>query len=539
MSTQKLPRWSLPLRTWQREAAEAWWSQQPADALVVACPGAGKTRFAMYISHRLLDASLISQVLIVVPKEHLKGQVARSMIGAGITLDPAFENSVGSLASDVQGAVISYQQVAFAPQVFRRLVRARPTLVILDEIHHAGDDATWGKALRDAFEGARYRVSMSGTPFRSDGTGIPFISYDRGLCIADYSYDYGRALADGVCRPLTFALHGVQAEWISRDGVSIEASFDTALENRRQESERLRTALTQEGWIGTVIARANEQLQTIRQTEHPDAAGLIACMNQEHARFVAKLVHRFAGVEPMIVVSEDDGASAKIRKFSQSRHPWVVAVHMISEGVDIPRLRVGVYASNVGTAMYFRQFCGRFVRSQHDAADKQHAFIFMPDDPSLRPLAASIHLEVQGHLKAKRNGQGGFDPLVTPNTASDTDDFYSAIAAHATNHGVLHGHPTLFALPEIASQAFARDTATLTKPDPVIDLLAEKRAIRREINTLVSRTREQFSVDHRKIHGSLNARFGGSLATASKADLEKRRTELIRWLTKNAYDGFR
>jgi superfamily II DNA or RNA helicase len=556
MSSTKLTRWSLPLRDWQREACDQWWLKKPQDSLIVACPGAGKTRFAMRLSHALLEARLVQRVVIVVPKDHLKGQVARSMIGAGITLDPGFENSVGTLSSDLQGAVVSYQQVAFAPMVFRRMVRAVPTLVILDEVHHAGDDATWGKALRDAFDGAAYRVSMSGTPFRSDGTPIPFVSYDRGLCVPDYSYDYSRALKDGVCRPLTFALHGVQAEWISRDGIAVEATFDTALENKRQESERLRTALTQEGWIGMVIARANEQLHAVRKSGHSDAAGLIVCMNQEHARAVAKLVHRFAGVEPMVVVSEDEDASAKIRKFATSRQPWVVAVHMISEGVDIPRLRVGVYATNVGTPMYFRQFCGRFVRSQSTLSDEQHAFIFMADDPSLRPLAASIHIEVQGHLKAKREFQGGLDSLDVGEADAATDDFYSAIAAHATDNGVLHGHPTLFAIPGMtrtqptsyfsddaapiaAASAAAISSAKEEKQDVVVDLLEQKRAIRREINVLVSRVKTQFNVDHRKIHGSLNNRFGGSLATASKHDLEKRRGELLRWITKNVYDGFK
>jgi superfamily II DNA or RNA helicase len=537
MKSVELPTWSLPLRTWQREATERWWNRKPEDSLIVACPGAGKTRFAMRLSHALLETGRVRRLIVVVPKDHLKGQVARSMIGAGITLDPSFENAAGALSSDVRGAVVSYQQVACAPMLFRRLVRAEPTLVVLDEVHHAGDDAAWGKALRDAFDGAAHRVAMSGTPFRSDGAPIPFVSYDRGLCVPDYSYDYGRALKDGVCRPLTFALHGVQAEWISRDGTAIEASFDTALENKSQESERLRTALTQEGWIGAVIARANEQLQSVRQGGHSDAAGLIVCMHQEHARFVAKLVHRFAGVEPMLVVSEDENASAKIRTFAHSRRPWIVAVHMVSEGVDIPRLRVGLYASNVGTPMYFRQFCGRFVRKQSTVSDEQHAFIFMADDPSLRPLAAAIHLEVEGHLKAKRearDGLGGFD---TPEVEAGTGDFYSAITAHATDHGILHGNPTLFALPEPA-----RPDPPERKQEPVadrIDLLEEKRVLRREINVLVSRVKMEFSLDHRKIHGSLNQRFGGSLATASKQDLERRRSELLRWITRKAYDGFR
>jgi superfamily II DNA or RNA helicase len=40
--------------------------------------------------------------------------------------------------------------------------------VILDEIHHAGDERAWGESLLVAFEHARRRLALSGTPFRSD-----------------------------------------------------------------------------------------------------------------------------------------------------------------------------------------------------------------------------------------------------------------------------------------------------------------------------------------------------------------------------------
>ena len=35
---------------------------------------------------------------------------------------------------------------------------------------------------------------------------------------------------------------------------------------------------------------------------------------------------------------------------------------MVSEGVDVPRLRVGVYATTARTELFFRQVVGRFVR---------------------------------------------------------------------------------------------------------------------------------------------------------------------------------
>lgn len=562
------------MRSWQHEACETWWQKRPEDALIVACPGAGKTRFAMRLTHALLDARTVARVLVVVPKEHLKGQFARSMAGAGIMLEPNFENAVGRLPRDLHGAVVTYQQVAFAPKVFRQLCRETPTLVILDEVHHAGDEATWGKAMREAFDPARHRVSMSGTPFRSDGTPIPFLSYDRGLCMPDYAYDYAKALADGVCRPLVFSLQGVVAEWVSRDGSAIEASFDTALENRRQESERLRTALTQDGWMGEVLQQAQEQLVRVRQQGHTDAAGLVVAMNQEHARYVATLLRQISGVEPAIIVSAEEEASRRLRQFTNSRDPWIVAVHMVSEGVDIPRLRVGVYATNVGTPMYFRQFCGRFVRTQGGIPGDQHAMVYMPDDPYLRPLAAAIHIEVQGHLKGKDKREGAGAAVLDPSAAAPdtaTDDFYTPIAAHATDGGVLHGSASMFsgdaaaspfvrdaiadgspeaAAPSTVTARSTRDRRRRSTPEGVAaalaaadaeadDPMAQRRALRREINGLVSRVREQFSVDHRRIHGTLNNRIGGSLATATKVELEKRRAELLRWLARNVYDGYR
>jgi superfamily II DNA or RNA helicase len=187
--------WRLPLRGWQRDAFETWTHERPADALIVATPGAGKTRFAARVVHAALGAREVRRVFIVVPREHLKAQVARVFAQSGIQLDHAFANATRTLASDVHGAVVTYQQVAAAPRLFRDLVRV-PSIVVLDEIHHAGEEATWGQALRDAFGGTRFRLSMSGTPFRSDGSPIPFVRYEAGLSVADFSYDYASALQD-------------------------------------------------------------------------------------------------------------------------------------------------------------------------------------------------------------------------------------------------------------------------------------------------------------------------------------------------------
>jgi superfamily II DNA or RNA helicase len=529
--------WRLPLRRWQREAFEAWSAHRSRDALIVATPGAGKTRFATRLAHALLTEREVRRVLAVVPREHLKAQLSSAMAAAGIALDYRFENAAGALAPDVHGAVITYQQLAFAPQTYRALARV-PTLVILDEIHHAADQATWGSALREAFEHASYRVGMSGTPFRSDGSAIPFVQYHRGESQAAYAYDYTQALRDGVCRPLVFPLQGGYAQWISADGEIRNASFDDPLRSRVLQSERLRTVLTQERWLGDVIVKAHGKLLELRQT-HPDAGGLAIAMNQQHARFIANLMRERIGVDPEIVVSDEDGASRRIGAFARSRDTWIVAVHMVSEGVDIPRLRVGIFASNVNTEMYFRQFCGRFVRTQR-VGGKQHAFVYLPDDPRLRELAGRVTEDVRSYLR----DVGEFDELAAAmrrqTERGEIDSLFAGIDAHVQNERVLDYGPLFNPLAYYVEETPPSHAEPEPEPVPAfVNKTEEKATLRRSLQALVSQASVRFRVEHRKIHATLNQRFGGPIASASSDSIARRRQAVLQWLERDRYDGLR
>ena len=543
----------MPLRAWQHEAFDAWNATRPLDALVVATPGAGKTRFATRLAHAVLADRSIARIIVVVPREHLKAQVARAMAGALVQLDHRFRNLDRTLASDLDGAVVTYQQVAAAPQIFAALART-PTLVILDEIHHAGDQATWGQALRDAFGHARHRVALSGTPFRSDGAAIPFIEYAAGECVASTSYDYARALRDGVCRALVFPLHGGEAEWVSRDGEIMRATFDEQIDKKYQ-SERLRTALTQASWLGDVIDKANLRLEELREAGHRDAGGLIAAMNQDHARFVADLVETRTGRKPALVVSDLDDASARITSFANSRDPWIVAVHMISEGVDIPRLRVGVFASNVVSELYFRQFCGRFVRTGADPEREREAFVYLPDDGRLRAIASRITDDVRKALRAPSEYDEVAAALAAANREASASDegLYASIAAtaresHTLDFGPLFNPATFLAAPsqsEIrAAAAAARDVAReretpRMRAEPELTHAERRESLRRDLRALVTRASAQFTVDHKLIHATLNQRFGGPVATATLAGLDARRKLITQWLERRVYDGMR
>ncbi len=546
MAGPRLHGWRLPLRAWQRAAFAGWEAERPPDALIVATPGAGKTRFATRVAHALLRDGGAGSVIVVVPREHLKAQVARAMMAAGVVLDHKFANAHARLARDVHGAVVTYQQVCAAPRLYRDLCRGASgeggMAVLLDELHHAGDDATWGKALRDAFDLAAHRVALSGTPFRSDGTAIPFVRYDRGLSVADFAYDYASALRDGVCRALVFALHGGEAEWVARDGTQMSASFDTALRERLHQSERLRTMLTQDEWIGDVLSRAHMRLMSVRAEGHRDAAGLVAAMNQDHARAIAALMERRLGVRPTIVVSDLADASDRISTFARSSDPWIVAVHMVSEGVDIPRLRVGVFASNVITELYFRQFCGRFVRTI-DGLNDPEAYVFVPDDARLRELARGITIDVRHGLNGRDEREeevAALDAAQRAERASDAG-FYEAIAARTTEERVVDFGPLFNPAAFASGEALAgsEDGEPEPPPPPTITSAERKESLRTSLHGLVRRVSLRFNVEHRKVHATLNQRVGGSVATATERELDLRRRVAEVWLARDRYDGLR
>ena len=377
---------TVRLRPWQKAALDQFVEAAQPDFLAVATPGAGKTTFALTAARHEL-ATRPGRLVVVAPTAHLKLQWARAAAAFSLHLDPAWSAAAGKLPSDMHGIVTSYQQVAASAAVLARL--SRDAFVVFDELHHAAEDRAWGAAISEAFAGSGRRLALSGTPFRSDTRAIPFVNYKGDEAVPDYEYSYGDALADRrVVRPVYFPRTNGQMEWQAPDGAIHAASFDDPL-SEVQASQRLRTALSLEGeWLPTVLRAAHGRLTEVRR-EQPNAGGLVIATDQEHARGIAALLKARFGTQARVVTSDDPDASAGIAAFAAGTEPWLVAVRMVSEGVDIPRLRVGVYATTTSTELFFRQAVGRLVRWTR-GVPRQRAWLFIPDDPRLRILAARI-----------------------------------------------------------------------------------------------------------------------------------------------------
>jgi superfamily II DNA or RNA helicase len=403
---RSLPDWpgSRPLRSWQEEATEAVRAHSGSSFLASATPAAGKTTFGLHIAHRMLSAGFVSRVVVAGPTTHICRQWAADAGRYGIDLEPNRPNSDGPESADFHGVAVTYQTIAAGPGTHRQAAARRPTLLIADEPHHMGDQAAWGVRTREAFDGARFRLLLSGTPFRSDNSAIPWVAYDEdGVSRADYVYGYSQALVDRVCRPITFLPYDGEMEWLS-DGRLRSADFDLVLP-AAEAARRLRTALNPEGeWMGEVLRDADARLSEVRADGHPDAGGLVIASDQDHARAIAARLASIAGEKPELVMSDEPDASRRIAEFASSARRWLVSVLMVSEGVDIPRLRVGVYATAARTELFFRQVVGRFIRAT-PGPRRQMSYLLMPADSRLKALAHEIELERRHALDLSPTGE--------------------------------------------------------------------------------------------------------------------------------------
>jgi superfamily II DNA or RNA helicase len=420
------------LRGWQKDAYYEYFKRPRRDFLLVATPGAGKTGWALTVAAELLARREVAMLTIVTPTEHLKHQWADAAARFGLAIDSAYRNAQGRAGADFAGVAVTYAQVAAHPALHRQRTQNRRMLVIFDEIHHAADALSWGDAVKEAFDPARRRLGLTGTPFRSDANPIPFVTYvdEPGggkRSSSDYVYGYGPALEDSVVRPVIFLAYSGEMRWRTRAGDEITATLGTPM-TKDQIAQAWRTALDPAGeWVSRVLEAADKRLTEVRRGM-PDAAGLVIAGDHEDARAYAALLRGKTGKRPVVVLSDDPAASKKISAFTNSDDRWMVAVRMVSEGVDIPRLAVGVYATSVSTALFFAQAVGRFVRVRRRG---ETASVFLPSVPVLLSYAAELEAERDHILRYRIGDAPEEEELEQAQRQRDTPDTFDEPAFQA------------------------------------------------------------------------------------------------------------
>ncbi|MFI7584370.1 DEAD/DEAH box helicase [Kocuria sp. M1N1S27] len=563
------------LRAWQAEALQRYFETQPRDFMAVATPGAGKTTFALRVAKELFDRGAVNRITVVTPTDHLKRQWADAAARVGLAIDPNFKNADGSHGRDYLGAAVTYSQVAMKPLLHRARTEAGRTLVIMDEIHHAGDSLTWGDGLQEAFDPAARRLALTGTPFRSDTAPIPFVRYrEDGDGIrrssADYTYGYGDALQDHVVRPVLFLAYSGQMRWRTSAGEEMAAELGEGF-TKDITAHAWRTALDPDGqWIPSVLQAADQRLTEVRRAV-PDAGAMVIATDHQDAKAYAAQLRRITGENPTVVLSDDKGASDRIDEFSAGDSRWMVAVRMVSEGVDVPRLAVGVYATSTSTPLFFAQAVGRFVRARRRG---ETASVFLPSVPALMQLANEMEAERDHALDkpaAEETGlpadpleEGWDDELLEEANREDkasaalAQGRFEAIGSDASFHGVLFdggafgggvavgsdeeadflGIPGLLEADQVSallrerqSQHARRRSGTVGAPEaPAVPDHRRLKELRATLSKNVSAWASRTGTPHGVVHNELRRVCGGpAVAQANEAQLQARVRKLQDW----------
>jgi len=545
------------LRRWQREALDQYIEANPKDFLASATPGAGKTTFALTLAQRLMAAKIVDQVVVVAPTDHLRTQWAVAAENAGIMLDPTLKNANATVPAFAQGYVTTYAQVAGNPLVHRRRVELKRSLVILDEVHHAGDGLSWGEAVLEAFSPATRRLCLTGTPFRTrPEEQIPFVRYEieneELICLPDYLYSYSDALADRVVRPVVFAAYSGVSRWRDSAGQVLAASLSEA-GSKKTEDAAWRTALNPRGkWIPHVIAAADARLTDLRDSGMPDAGALMLATDQESAKAYAKLIKQVTGHTAVVAVSEDPQSSKKIARFAKGTSRWIVAVRQVSEGVDIARLACLLYATSYRTSLFFAQAIGRVVRAR---GPHESATVFLP---AVRPLlehAAAMESERARGTKLRKAKED--ESLDGGDAASEEKDGSARIEALDAEAEFAHvlasgraitefdeldadeanylGLPGLFTPEQTAALLAARDAELRKQQTQILIPNEETNAsswqaiadLRREVHSLVGQYAARTKNPHAKIHVAVREAVPGPPSSVADLDILERRRD---WL---------
>jgi superfamily II DNA or RNA helicase len=376
---------------------------------------------------------------------------------------------------------------------------------------------------------------------------------------SDYTYGYAQALRDGVVRPVLFLAYGGSMRWRTKVGDEVSGRLGESM-TKDATAQAWRTALDVGGdWIPSVLAAADKRLTQVRRGV-PDAGGLVISSNQTQARAYAKILRGISGERPIVVLSDYAGSSGKIEEFAEGNQRWMVAVRMVSEGVDVPRLCVGVYATSTSTPLYFAQAVGRFVRARRRG---ETASIFLPSVPCILEHAARLEEERDHALD--RVGKPGDevsiwsaedDLLAAANRTGSRPDLqelsFEALESEAEFDHVLFdaqqfglnaevgsadeqeflGLPGLLELDQVATLLRARQSAQKgsgrKKADPALATHRAMAATRKELNSLVSAYARKTGAAHAVVHADLRKRCGGPALDQANAAQVAQRIETIR-----------
>ena len=402
-----------------------------------AFPGSGKTKAALILGALLKEQGFIEKIIVNVPSLFLKDQMEKEARKLGLML-----NKKKIFVEGFDGLVTSYASIGYKSkdtdslinaQIINDICKRSKVLVIADECHHLSQEKRWGEAFELAYGNSVARLMTSGTPFRTDRGRLPWVRYSNNeLDLSQphaYSYPYGItkwntkycALGDQVVRDVVIRSWNSDVNFTlkeERGGEIINEQefnhkltdnideiyadvYDPATEERIEDNSRLRKLIktarrsaciecgTDRHPFGTefirkILIAANDQLDECRRS-HEWAGGLIVCDNIEHANAIAVALKHWTNEDSIVVHTESGNSKRAIEGYkdakNKKRNKWLISVGQVSEGVDIPHLRVGVYLTTTQSHLRWLQILGRVLRTEPELThEMQTAYFYQYDD---------------------------------------------------------------------------------------------------------------------------------------------------------------
>lgn len=428
-------------RKWQIEATERFNAvmQHNNVFLLHAGVGSGKTLWASSIVKKYIDDGW--DVVIFSPKDQIKKDWARECAKFKVQLDGNY-NKTYHWKNSFHGVSLCYHFLKANNNALKSRI-TKNTIVVLDEHHHSSDIGAWGTELLNVCENAGIVLCLTGTPFRSDNNKIPFVNYKESIndsidgfeIQTDYSYRYYNSVVDMVCCPTSFRPIDVMIEGVS--------TLLTTNEHLGHFNAILNANNTNSDFIDTAFEQANKQLLGIKENYKSDAKGLIVANTINDANIIYnKLLSKNISCE--IITSDEESKSSSIDEFKKGNKSWVVTVQMITEGVNIPQVRVILYLNNITTRSFFEQVMGRGVRNCNQYSNAvDMCYFYYPNYEPLNKIAETIeagykHFVIK-QLEDKEPNDGGCEPGVGgcfPPPPKQTQLIFDFISAG--NNGIIN-----------------------------------------------------------------------------------------------------
>jgi len=405
-NTMKVKRKTFEPRDWQAHCYRDYITRKKKIYSIGAVPGAGKSKTAAFIIDYLLEVKKIDFFFVISPQENKKPEWREDFLAYfGIPIQLDYSSDTKIKKKIFKGAVMTYAGLnESTAKEINKFCKKHKVAVVFDEIHHLSESghSAWGTYAQLAFSNAERVISLSGTFWREDKMKIPFLELGPKGYNIDFVYSYADSINDGNSRKIQFSFYDPK---IDIKGKYPYNGLLSEIEKENQLNLAYRALVSEKSIdLADVIEHAYSKLQEIRNADMPNAGMILFAPDKNTAYALQRWLESPSfNIQSTVVTSEDQASSKEIQRFKDSDDECIIAVNMISEGVDIPRLRVGVYLSIYKTYLYFMQsIVGRTIRvTQEEYRRSQisnsvnYSYAYILEHPELKRHSEQVLEEIE------------------------------------------------------------------------------------------------------------------------------------------------